>query len=83
MELFKYPLDHGFAESVNLRKEQPEWYVFRLLSNDSYNPFVDNIYPSVTVITEKTFSFCCNSSKCCSERLFVFLFVKVEICNCL
>lgn len=74
MELFKYPLDHGFAESVNLRKEQPEWYVFCLLSNASCDPCVVNIYPSATVITEESFAFYCNSSKCCSERLFIFLF---------
>lgn len=46
MELFKYPLDRGFAESVNLRKEQPEWYVFCLLSNASCNPcgYLPNCY---------------------------------------
>jgi len=61
MELFKYPLDLGFAGSVNLRKEQPEWYVLCLLSNASYNACVDNIYQSILLIVENSLVFCCNS----------------------
>lgn len=61
MELCKYPLDLGFAGSVNLRKEQPEWYVLCLLSNASYNAYVDNIYPSIPVIVENSLAFHHNS----------------------
>nr|XP_051676640.1 protein AF-10 isoform X37 [Oryctolagus cuniculus] len=28
MALFKYPLDHGFAENVNPRREQQEWCIY-------------------------------------------------------
>lgn len=61
MELFKYPLDLGFAGSVNLRKEQPEWYVLCLLSNDSYSACVGNICSDISVIVENNFAFCHNS----------------------
>lgn len=43
MELFKYPLDPGSAESVNLRKERPEWYVLCLLPVASCNDGVGNV----------------------------------------
>lgn len=60
MELFKYPLDLGFAESVNLRKEQPEWYVLCFLSNAGYNDCVD-VCPSISVTVENSLVSCHNS----------------------
>lgn len=61
MELFKYPLDLGFAGSVNLRKEQPEWYVLCLLSNAGCYTCVDNVYPSMSVVEENSLAFWNNS----------------------
>ncbi|XP_073857266.1 protein AF-10 isoform X8 [Macaca fascicularis] len=37
MALFKYPLDHGFAGNVNLRREQPEWQSLALLPRLKYS----------------------------------------------